>query len=88
MYDLSLLNLIPRTRRQGCPEHALTYHSPGSVGYLGILSEAPNNRFDERVIVLVASTKQNLTDNVGGRVMEHKLRTQCLPCKKKTTTKN
>lgn len=82
MYDLSLLNLILWTQHQGCQEHALTYHSPRSVGYLGILSEALNYHLDERIIILIASTKQNLTDNVGGRIMEHKLRTQCLPCKK------
>lgn len=56
---------------QGC------YHGPGSVGQLGVLSEAMNDHFDEVVIVLVACAKQNLADDVGGRVMKHNPRTQC-----------
>ncbi len=62
--------------------HALTHHSPEPIGYLGILSEALNNLLDELFVILIASTKQNLANDVGGRIMKHKSRTQGFACKR------
>lgn len=64
-------------------KHAATHHSPRSVSQLAVLSKAANNLFDELVIVVVASTKQDLADYVGGRIMKHAFRAKVLACKRK-----
>lgn len=61
----------------------LTHHSPGPVGYLGILSETTNDFSDEAVVVLVAGAKENLAYDVGGCVVEHEMRTQSLACERR-----
>lgn len=63
-------------------EPAWTHHRPRTIGYLGILSETTNNFSDKVIIVFIAGTKEDLAYDVGGCVMEHEMRTQCLACKR------
>ena len=49
------------------------YHGPGPVGDLGVLRVQVDELLDERVVVVEALSEQDLTDDVGGSVVEQQL---------------
>ena len=73
MSDISALKFLPF-------KQVVTHHSPGSISYLGVFLEALNNYFDEVIIIVITCTKQNLADDVRGRIMKHNLRAQSFTC--------
>ena len=56
-----------------CVVVCLCYHGPGPVGDLGVFRVQVDDLLDEWVVVVKALSEQNLTDDVGGAVMEQQL---------------
>lgn len=58
----------------------VSYHSPGSIGDLCVLSVQFHKDLEKLIIIVVAGPKEDLADDIGGSIMEKSLGVHGFPC--------